>query len=108
TPVGAKRKGDARRRALINRLRLNEGIGLTQVRGVIYKVDGIGLKVGIASSSWNPQETNRWFLGLPGGEFDHAVLLCELEDNELIALSLNRDFLSDHGALLSRDERGQV
>lgn len=105
--LSARRKGDERRALFVEGLRA-DGIDLVRIKGVIYEATGTGMRVGIASASCNEKDPTRWFLGLPGGEFDHAILLCEDEDSHILGFSLDPEFLGEQTEVLSRDARGQV
>ena len=81
------------------------GIDLQQVKGkTIYKTRS-GEKVGIAVAT--ERQPDRWFLGLPVGGFDHAVLLCKREGDEVIEIRLPKAFFSKYGNDMSQS-KGQV
>lgn len=81
------------------------GIELDQIKGeTIYKTRS-GEKVGIAVAT--ERQPDRWFLGLPIGGFDHAVLLCKREAGELIEIRLPKSFFSKYGKDLSQS-KGQL
>ncbi|MDR3567267.1 MAG: hypothetical protein P4L43_04490 [Syntrophobacteraceae bacterium] len=52
----------------------DRGIRIRQVKGTIFEALS-GKRIGIAVAS--EAIPDRWFLGLPLGGFDHAILLCE-------------------------------
>jgi hypothetical protein len=92
------------REAFLKRL-LQAGVSLQQVRGeTIYKTKS-GEKVGIAVAT--ERQPDRWFLGLPEGGFDHAVLLCQREGGDIIELRLPKGFFAKYGSALS-ESKGQV
>ncbi len=98
----ARARGGRIRRDFVERLS-KLGRRLTQVRGQLYR-NQLGEIVGIAYASEVKKDV--WFLGLPEGEFQHAVLLCESAER-IKAMCLSKDFLSEHGRKLSRSQ-GQV
>lgn len=92
------------REAFLKRL-LQAGISLQQVKGeTIYRAKS-GEKVGIAVAT--ERQPDRWFLGLPEGGFDHAVLLCQRESGDVIEIRLPKGFFSKYGSALS-ESKGQV
>lgn len=105
-PLSAKARGELRRKHFVERLSAAEGIELQNLSGVLYETPS-GAVVGIPTASPLDDSPNRWWLGLPGDQFDLAALLCEHDDGRIVALVLDEDFLSKHGRSLSRDERGQ-
>jgi hypothetical protein len=71
---------------------LQTGISLQQVKGeTIYRAKS-GEKVGIAVAT--ERQPDRWFLGLPEGGFDHAVLLCQREGGDVIEIRLPKGFFA--------------
>jgi hypothetical protein len=104
--LSAKARGELRRKQFVHRLASVEGIELRHVAGVLYEAPS-GRVVGIATASALDDSPNRWWLGLPGDQFDIAALLCEHEDGTIVAIILDQDFLSQHGPSLSRDHRSQ-
>jgi len=81
------------------------GIELQQAKGeTIYKTRS-GEKVGIAVAT--ERQPDRWFLGLPVGGFDHAVLLCKREGDEVIEIRLPKAFFSKYGNDMSQS-KGQL
>jgi hypothetical protein len=89
------------------RMLQSRGVALQQVKGPIFRT-AAGTRVGIAyAHEGNARNKDRWFLGLPENQFDHAMLLCEPEHGELMFFSLPTEFMGQHGSGLScRD--GQV
>lgn len=81
-----------------------EGIYLENIRGSIYQAQS-GRKVGIAVAT--ERKPDRWFLGLPIGGFDHAVLLCKPENRDTIEICLPKSFFDEHGEKMSRSG-GQI
>ena len=49
----------------------------------------------------------KWWLGLPEGEFQGAVLLCGYDDDNIKAVCLPRSFIDTHRNLLSKSSGGQ-
>lgn len=92
------------RKAFLKRLE-EAGVFLQQVRGeTIYRAKS-GEKVGIAVAT--ERQPDRWFLGLPAGGFDNAVLLCQREAGDTIEIRLPKEFFVKHGSSLS-ESKGQV
>jgi len=104
--VSAKARGELRRKQFVERLSSSEGIQLRHATGVLYEAPS-GAVVGIPTASPLDDSPNRWWLGLPGDEFNVAALLCEQEDGCIVAVVLDQDFLTKFGPSLSRDHRGQ-
>jgi hypothetical protein len=79
------------------------GISLELVRGkTIYRTKS-GKRLGIAFAT--ERQPDRWFLGLPAGGFDHAILLCQRENGEFIEVMLPEKFFMKH--TLS-ESKGQI
>lgn len=101
----SKLKGKVRKRAFIEGLRV-AGINLIQRSRSIYETaDGASVRIATASELSNLPD--RWFLGLPSGSCDIAVLLCEKESGEVLNFILSKEFFSTHKKNLSTS-RGQV
>ncbi|MBI5017163.1 MAG: hypothetical protein HZB55_16975 [Deltaproteobacteria bacterium] len=94
--------GERARVALVAKLAA-AGVAFQRVRGAIYKTPS-GALVGIAYAT--ERQSDRWFLGLTEGRFDHALLLCEEEPGRVHALVLPRGFFEEHGKSLSRSKGG--
>lgn len=82
-----------------------KGINLQLVKGQTIFRTGSGKRVGIAVAT--ERQTDRWFLGLPEGGFDHAVLLCKPNNEEVIEFPLPEKFFIDHGRDMSVS-KGQI
>lgn len=81
------------------------GIHLQLIKGkTIYRTSS-GKRVGIAVAT--ERQPNRWFLGLPIGGFDHAVLLCQRENEEVLEVSLPENFFMKYGKVMSQS-KGQL
>lgn len=92
------------RKAFLEKL-TEAGVSLQQVRGeTIYRAMS-GEKVGIAVAT--ERQPDRWFLGLPVGGFDNAVLLCQREDGDTIEIQLPKEFFAKYGSSLS-ESKGQI
>jgi len=102
--VSAKERGNIRRNEFIEKIK-TIGINLIQKRGVIYKIND-GRLIGIASAS--ERIPNKWFLGLPGNNYDHVVLLCENSKKEVLSFILSKDFYKKYENNLSSDSNGQI
>jgi hypothetical protein len=99
------------RKALASRERnswlAEHGSTLTHIRGTIYQ-NSKGERVGITYSTGRKTADGRkWWLGLPEGEFQSAVLLCAQNDGGVKAVCLPRSFIDAHRNLLSRSSGGQ-
>lgn len=92
------------REAFLKKL-LQAGISLQPVRGETIYISKSGEKVGIAVAT--ERQPDRWFLGLPTGGFDHAVLLCQRESGDVIEIRLPNGFFAKYGSDLS-ESKGQV
>lgn len=82
-----------------------EGIHLQVIRGKTIYLTRSGKKAGIAVAT--ERQPNRWFLGLPAGGFDHAVLLCQRERGDLLEVPLPEKFFMKYGSSMSQS-KGQV
>lgn len=100
----AREHGKEIREAFLKRL-TEIGVSLHQVRGeTIYRANS-GETVGIAVAT--ERQPDRWFLGLPAGKFDNAVLLCQRENGNIIEIQLPKEFFAKYGSSLS-GSKGQV
>ena len=77
----------------------DKGIRLEHVRSSIYRTQS-GRKIGIAVAT--ERKPDRWFLGLPTGSFDHAVLLCQGENYETVEICLPKPFFEEYGSRISQ------
>lgn len=80
-------------------------IHLQLVKGETIFRTKSGEKVGIAVAT--ERQPDRWFLGLPEGAFDHAVLLCQRGSGDVVEIRLPKGFFSKYGSALS-ESKGQV
>jgi len=71
-----------------------EGIQLQLIKGKTIFRTKSGKLVGLAVAT--ERQPNRWFLGLPDGGFDHAVLLCQRENGEVIDIPLPEKFFEQY------------
>lgn len=82
-----------------------EGVPLHLIKGkTIYQTKS-KKRVGIAVAT--ERQSNRWFLGLPVNGFDHAVLLCQRENGDVIEVLLPEKFFMKYGDSMSLSN-GQV
>jgi len=82
-----------------------EGVHVQLIKGqTIYRTKS-GKRVGIAVAT--ERQPNRWFLGLPVAGFDHAVLLCQRENGEVIEVPLPDKFFAKYGQAMSQS-KGQL
>jgi hypothetical protein len=93
---GGKARGRECRSAYIAQ-QTAAGQTLLRVRGALYK-NPSGVIVGIAYAK---ERKNEWFLGLPAGEFQEAVLLCETNDSKVQPILLPKGFVETHQTRLS-------
>lgn len=63
---------------------------------------------GLTFSSEKKDKKGTWFLNLQQGEFDEAVLLCEITGDAVLPVSLPKGFLDRSGRSLSRDSKRQI
>lgn len=96
--ASGKRVGKAIRSAFLKELS-EKGIQLRQIKGTIYETQ-TGKRVGIAVAT--ERKPDRWFLGLPVGGFDHAILLCERETGDTAEFWLPKSFFEDYGKSMSQ------
>jgi hypothetical protein len=75
--------------------RLKESHILKPLRGTLYR-NSVGDSVGIAYGMENARRVGRWFLGLPEGSFQNAVLLCDSAEKGMFSVCLPKDFLDTH------------
>lgn len=100
----ARELGKKLREVFLSKLE-GEGIHLQLIKGTtIYRTQS-GKRVGIASAT--ERQPRRWFLGLPVGGFDHAVLLCQREKGDLVEVLLPEKFFIKYGSSMSQS-KGQV
>jgi len=101
-PANSKELGNKIREDFLRKLE-KKGIHLELIKGkTIYRTHS-GQRVGIATAT--ERQPNRWFLGLLDGGFDHAVLLCQRENGEVIEIPLPDEFFKKFGNVMSRSKR---
>jgi len=84
---------------------VKDNIILQLIKGnSIYKTES-GKRVGIAVAT--ERQPNRWFLGLPTNGFDHAVLLCLRENEDLVEVLLPETFFAKYRNSMSQSN-GQI
>ncbi|MDO3377099.1 hypothetical protein [Geoalkalibacter halelectricus] len=113
TPVGESRSAQMvssrelgeQIRSEFLRKREAEGIHLQLIKGKTIFRTRSGKRVGLAVAT--ERQPNRWFLGLPAGGFDHAVLLCQRENGEVIDIPLPEKFFEKYGREMS-ESKGQL
>ena len=104
TLILARELGKKLRGVFLRKLK-GEGVHLELIKGTtIYRTQS-GKRVGIASAT--ERQPRRWFLGLPAGGFDHAVLLCQREKGDLVEVLLPEKFFIKYGSSMSQS-KGQV
>lgn len=87
------------------RKREDEGIHLQLVKNKTIFCTQSGKRVGLAVAT--ERQPNRWFLGLPVGGFDHAVLLCQRENGQVVDIPLPEKFFEKYGGAMSVS-KGQI
>jgi len=97
TGISPRAQGAKRRTQFVNSC-ASQGIKLTHIKGALFKNAKLE-QIGIASAS--ERKENGWFLGLPSGSLNHAVLLCENKLGRVIAVCLSKNFLQKYGRHLS-------
>ncbi len=91
--VSSRELGEKIRQEFLNKLQA-EGIQLQLIKGKTIFRTRSGKRVGLAVAT--ERQPNRWFLGLPDGGFDHAVLLCQRENEEVIDIPLPEKFFEQY------------
>lgn len=102
--VSSRKIGETIRNEFINK-RDAEGIHLQLIKGKTIFRTRSGKRVGLAIAT--ERQPNRWFLGLPAGGFDHAVLLCQRESGAVIDIPLPEKFFDKYGNEMSQS-KGQL
>jgi hypothetical protein len=96
--AGGKARGRQCRGAFVQR-EAQRGKPLTKVRGQLFKTGG-GVIVGVGYGK-EDENRNHFFIGLQAGQFQEAVLICELLDGLINAFWLPRDFVEKYVKHLS-------
>lgn len=91
--VSSRELGETIRHEFLSK-REAEGIQLQLIKGKTIFRTKSGKRVGLAVAT--ERQPNRWFLGLPDGGFDHAVLLCQRENGEVIDIPLPEKFFEQY------------
>jgi hypothetical protein len=102
--VSSRELGEKIRQEFLSK-REAEGIQLQLIKGKTIFRTKSGKRVGLAVAT--ERQPNRWFLGLPAGGFDHAVLLCQRESGEVIGIPLPEKFFVQYGNDMSQS-KGQL
>ncbi|MFQ6759524.1 MAG: hypothetical protein D9V46_00935 [Deltaproteobacteria bacterium] len=103
-PIDSRELGEKLRKKFLEKLEWM-GTRLQLIKGkTIYRTKS-GKRVGIAVAT--ERQPNRWFLGLPVGGFDHAVLLCQRKNEEVIEVPLPEKFFIKYGQVMSQS-KGQL
>ena len=101
--ISAKERGRRRRDQFVQLL-ASRGVLLHRLKGAVFRSPR-RTRVGIAYGRVG--KNDNWFLGLPEGGFDQAVLLCEDHSGTVTHFSLTTEFMDEHGGALTR-KNGQV
>jgi hypothetical protein len=104
--LGGKPRADECRGAYLSRERKRGNI-LSHIRRSYYK-NPAGLSVGITWSKEDTAKSCPWFLNLLDGEFDEAVLLCEISKEAVQVIHLPKTFFDRYGKQMSRGKKGQI
>lgn len=102
--VASRELGEQIRNEFLSK-REAEGIHLNLIKGKTIFRTKSGKRVGLAVAT--ERQPNRWFLGLPTGGFDHAVLLCQRESGEVIDIPVPEKFFEKYGNEMS-ESKGQL
>jgi hypothetical protein len=94
----ARTNAEKIREAFLQRL-ISEGVHLRLIKGKTIYLTKSGQRVGIAVAT--ERQSNHWFLGLPIGRFDHAVLLCQSDAGDVVEIRLPDKFFSKYGSVMS-------
>jgi hypothetical protein len=92
--ASAKARGEQIRTEWVE-ARLKEGHSLKPLRGTLYR-NSAGDSVGIAYGMENTRRVGHWFLGLPEGSFQNAILLCDSAQKGMFSVCLPRNLLDSH------------
>lgn len=103
---GGKERADECRGAYLSR-ESKRGNILSHIRRSYYK-NPSGLSVGITWSKEDKEKSCPWFLNLLAGEFDEAVLLCEISKDAVQVIHLPKTFFDRYGKQMSRGKKGQI
>lgn len=93
----ARARGKNIREEFIKKIE-KDGIMLQELSATIFK-NSSGKRIGIAVAT--ERIADRWFLGLSKGAFDHAVLLCQREEADVIEICLPDSFFKQYENHLS-------
>jgi hypothetical protein len=103
---GGKYRADECRAAYLEKEK-ERGVLLKRLRRSYFK-KAAGLTVGITYSSEDRTKSCPWFLNLLDGQFDEAVLLCEISKQMVQVIHLPKTFFDRYGKQMSHDKKGQV
>ena len=95
---GGKARGRECRHAFVRR-ETQRGNAL-RGKGQLFR-NPAGAIVGIAYGEEKKERRNTWFLGLPAGAFQTAVLLCETQSEKIKVFRLPASFIQRYGRNLS-------
>lgn len=102
--ASSRELGNKIRKEFLRKLE-GENIRLQLIKGKTIYLTKSGKRVGIAVAT--ERQPNRWFLGLPVDGFDHAVLLCQRKNGEVIEVALPEKFFRKYGQNISQS-KGQL
>jgi hypothetical protein len=91
----AKARGKAWRQEYL-KLRAKSGEHLHRKTETLYQTSA-GLVRGIAYGSESEKRPDKWFLGLPHGQFQEAVLICESLNGAAVQIHLPKSFVEKYG-----------
>jgi|GEM_PF-3874828 len=106
TDYGGKFRADECRGAYFDREE-KRGNTLKRIRRSYFK-NSAGSILGITYSKEDRDKSCPWFLNLLDGQFDEAVLLCEISKESVQVIHLPKTFFDRYGKQMSRGKKGQL
>lgn len=83
------------------------GNPLKRFRGIYFK-NAASLTIGITWSFEDKDKSCPWFFNLREGQFDEAVLLCEINKEAVQVIYLPKTFLDRYAGQMSRGKNGRI
>jgi hypothetical protein len=106
TDFGGKFRADECRAAYYDREK-KRGNSLSRIRRSYFK-NSAGSTLGITYSKEDRDKSCPWFLNLLDGQFDEAVLLCEISKEAVQVIHLPKTFFDRYGKQMSHGKKGQL
>jgi hypothetical protein len=103
---GGKPRASECRGAFLDREK-KRGNPLRRLRGSYFK-NTAGLTIGITWSFESKDKSCPWFFNLLEGQFDEAVLLCEINKEAVQVIHLPKTFLDRYAKQMSRGKNGRI